>query len=103
MEKGASVFSRIWTLYQKVHWALFNFGARRLVGPGFVVVGLYGGIYNLPALFPGGTTLVDGVSSDDLFFRLISVFFPLLVAFLGLALCRAKPYHPHHLDHETDT
>lgn len=94
MKPAPSTAKRIWRAYEKFHFAVVNFLARRVVGPGFVVVGTLLAGDNLSGLLPGGTTLVEGVPSDDLVLRWVAVFFPALVAVLGLALFRAKPYLP---------
>lgn len=51
-------------------------------------------IYGIPNLLPGGTVHVDGIPSDDLVFRWVSVLLPLLVVVLGIALFKAAPFVP---------
>lgn len=76
------------------YWRFFNFLVRRVVASVFVVGGCIITAADAPALLPGGTILVNGVSTDDLIVRLVSVGMPLLMAILGLALYRAKPFVP---------
>ncbi len=77
-----------------LHWRLFNFLARRIVAPGFVVVGFLLAAFNIPSLFPGGTINVDGIPSNDIVMRLFAVVLPLVVAVMGVAMFKAKPYLP---------
>ena len=95
MGKGQQGFwKRAWSSYNRIHWVIFNFVARRVIAIGFVVIGLLIGIVNAPVLLPGGTIPVDGVPNDDFVLRLASVFLPLLVAALGVALFRTEPFKP---------
>jgi hypothetical protein len=80
--------------YSDHHWKAFNFLVRRIVALGFVAVGLILTLYGLPNLLPGGTILVDGISSDDLVLRWVSVLLPLVLALFGVALFRIQPYVP---------
>lgn len=83
-----------------VYWRFFNFLVRRVVASAFVVVGGIVAAADIPALLPGGTIPVNGVPTDDLVFRLASVGMPLLVAILGIALYRAKPFVPQSFSNE---
>ncbi|KAF0813457.1 hypothetical protein IGB42_01808 [Andreprevotia sp. IGB-42] len=76
----------------EAYWVFFNFMVRRVLASLFIVVGLLLCIFNLPALMPGGTLLVDGSPSADLVMRLFAVFFPVLLCVLGIALFRCKPF-----------
>lgn len=64
---------------------------RRVVAPGFVLFGSLLTLVNLPSLAPGATIEFNGVPTDDLVIRSISVLMPLVVAILGVMLYRAKP------------
>ncbi|WP_295684784.1 hypothetical protein [uncultured Nevskia sp.] len=77
-----------------LHWRLFNFLARRVVAPGFVVVGFLLAAFNIPNLFPGGTVNVDGIPSNDIVMRLSAVVLPLFAVVMGVAMFMAKPYRP---------
>jgi hypothetical protein len=77
-----------------LYWRFFNFAARRVVAPAFILGGCVVALSQVGALLPGGTVLVDGSPSSDLVFRLAAVLLPLLVAALGVALYRAKPFVP---------
>ena len=94
MSSDRGNLERVWNAYKVVHLAVFNFGARRVVASGLIVVGTVLAIYNAPGLLPGGTTLVQGVPSDDLVFRWAVVLLPAAMALFGVALFRAKPYSP---------
>ena len=76
------------------HWDLVNFLGRRVVSIAFMLGGLVLALADAPALLPGGTILMDGAPSSDWVLRIIAVALPLLVAGLGFALFRAKPYYP---------
>jgi hypothetical protein len=78
-----------------LYWRVFNFLIRRVVAPGFVIVGTIVALGNLGSLLPGGTINVNGAPTDDIVFRAIGVFMPLLVAALGIALFRAPPFTPN--------
>ena len=86
-----SKFKSGWDKYTRIHYRLVDFGARRVVAPGFIVVGLLVAAVGMPAVLPGGIVLVNGVPDDDLVMRWASVLLPLLVSGLGVALYRAKP------------
>jgi len=88
------LWKRALSAYTRFHWVMFNFMARRVLAVAFIVVGLLISVFNAPVLLPGGTIPVNGVPEDDLVLRLVSVFMPLLVAALGVALFRSKPYDP---------
>ena len=77
-----------------MYWRIFNFLVRRVVAVGFIVVGLAVGLMSLPALLPGGTVNIDGSPTSDIALRLVSVFLPLVVGALGVALYRAVPFDP---------
>jgi len=83
-----------------LYWRFFNFLVRRAVASAFVVIGGIVAAVNTPALLLGGTIPVNGVPTNDLVFRLASVGIPLLAAFLGVALYRAKPFFPQGFDNE---
>ena len=80
------------------YWRVFNFLVRRVVAVVFVVGGVVVAIAGAQAVFPGGTINVDGVPSTGLVFRWSAVVLPLLVAALGVALYRAKPFAPGSAD-----
>jgi hypothetical protein len=82
------------TELMSLYWRIFNVLARRVVAPGFILVGLVIAVVNTPALLPGGTIPVEGSPSTDLVMRIVSVVLPLLVSALGVALFRAKPFNP---------
>jgi hypothetical protein len=79
---------------------VFNFLVRRVIASGFMLVGSLIAISNVSDLLPGGTTLVNGVPSDDLVFRWVAVLLPALVALLGFALFRVQPYSPQSVEHD---
>ena len=87
MSGDPSFYRRITSLYLR----LFSFAVRRIVAPLFVLGGGIMAIGNLHVLFPGGTIMVDGAPSDDFVLRAASVFLPLLMAALGVAMYRAPP------------
>jgi hypothetical protein len=64
----------------------------RVVAIGFMLAGIMSTLLNMPILFPGGTVNVNGEPSTDIVIRSFSVFMPLIVVALGLALFRAKPF-----------
>lgn len=76
------------------YWRVFNFLVRRVMAVAFVIGGVILTCTSVPAIFPGATINVDGVPSDDLFFRWAAVVLPMLVATLGVALYRVKPFSP---------
>jgi hypothetical protein len=80
-----------------IYWRIFNFVGRRVLAPGFIAVGLILAAVNIPTLFPGGSVNLDGSPSNDIVFRLFGVILPLLVAALGIALYRSRPYYPRGL------
>ena len=81
-----------------IYWRTFNFFVRRVIAISSIFVGLVLAIIDTPALLPGGTINVDGVPISDLVFRILSVVLPLLVAIIGVALFRIKPYYPRDMD-----
>ena len=82
------------SLYERAHWAAFNFIARRVVGPAFFLGGLLLGGSNVPSVLPGGVIEFNGAPNDDLVLRLLAVLLPFLLSALGLALTFAPPYKP---------
>ncbi len=76
------------------YWRVFNFLVRRIVAVVFAVGGLVMALVSVGAILPGGTINVDGVASTDLVFRWSAVLLPLVVATLGVALFRVKPFNP---------
>lgn len=87
-------FRSAWHAYSWFHYRVLNFLARRVVAPAFVVIGGYAAAVNASALLPGGSTLVNGTASTDLVFRISAVVLPLVIAVLGVALYRMKPFVP---------
>lgn len=81
-------------LHSEQQIKLFNFLARRVIGPAFVVVGLIVAAFGVKSILPGGTVLVDGVPTDDLVFRWLVFLLPLLVSLLGVALFKVAPFTP---------
>jgi hypothetical protein len=77
-----------------LYWKFFNFIVRRVLAIGFIGVGLILAAYGLPNVLPGGTVLVNGIASDDLVFRWLSVLLPLIAVALGVALFKAAPFKP---------
>ena len=67
---------------------------RRVMAIGFMLAGIMSTLLSAPTLFPGGTVNVNGEPSTDIVIRCFGVFMPLIVAALGLALFRAKPFYP---------
>lgn len=76
------------------YWRIFNFLVRRFMAVAFAIGGFILACTSVPAIFPGGTIIVDGVPSGDLFFRWIAIVLPMVVATLGVALYRVKPFSP---------
>jgi hypothetical protein len=76
------------------YWRVFNFLVRRVMAVVFAIGGFILACTSVPAMFPGGTINVDGVPSDDLVFRWVAVVLPMVVAALGVALFRVKPFLP---------
>jgi hypothetical protein len=77
-----------------IYWRVFNVLVRRVMAVAFAIGGLILAATSVPAIFPGGTINVDGVQSDDLVFRWVAVVLPMVVATLGVALYRVKPFLP---------
>ena len=78
-----------------LYWRLFNFLVRRVVAVGFVAVGLVLCLWFFPSLIdPNGTIPVNGVPQSDLFYRLVAVVLPALVAGLGVLLFRLRAWYP---------
>ncbi len=73
---------------------IFNFFARRIFGPSCVFVGTILALTNIGAILPGGTINMNGAPTDDLVLRIFAVVWPSVMAVLGVALYRAKPYAP---------
>lgn len=79
---------------ESVFWRIFNI-AGKVVGSGFLVVGLIVGSYSLPSLLSWDSTInVNGTPSAELSHKLVAVFLPYIVAVFGWFLIRAKPYYP---------
>lgn len=76
------------------YWRVLNFFVRRIVAVAFAVGGVAVALASAHAILPGGTINVDGVPSADLVFRWSAVLLPLVVAALGVALFRVKPFTP---------
>lgn len=76
------------------YWRVFNVLVRRIVAVVFAVGGVVVALASVHAILPGGTVNVDGVPSTDLVFRWSAVLLPLVVATLGVALFRVKPFTP---------
>jgi hypothetical protein len=78
-----------------LYWRVFNFWIRRVVAVGFMVVGGLIAVSYLPSLVdPNGTVLVNGQPQNDLFYRIVAVVLPAVVAALGVMLYRAAPFVP---------
>jgi hypothetical protein len=77
----------------KMYLRIFNFLVRRVVAIAFSIGGTVVALAGLPAILPGGTIDVNGVPSTDLIFRWAAVVLPFVVAALGVALYRAKPFN----------
>lgn len=80
--------------YSNFHWKVLNFLVRRVVAIGFVTAGLVLVIYGLPNVLPGGTVLLNGVPTDDLVFRWVSILLPSLFIVFGIFLFKAAPFEP---------
>jgi len=80
------------------YWRIFNFLVRRVVAVVFAVGGIVEALASIHSVLPGDIISVNGVASDDLVFRWSAVVLPLVVAALGLALYRAKPFAPNFSD-----
>jgi hypothetical protein len=80
--------------HMTAYWRFFNFLVRRVLAAAFSIGGITLAYLNVEAIFPGGTINVDGVPSNDLVFRWIAFLLPLIIAVLGVALYRAKPFSP---------
>lgn len=77
-----------------MYWKLFNF-LGRLFGWGALITGSLIFLSSIPNLIdPEGTVVVNGVEESDLFYRLFSVLFPLLIAIVGGLMIKAKPFYP---------
>ena len=77
-----------------MYWSILNFVVRRVVALGFIAIGLLVAASGAPGLLPGGSVQMNGAPSDDLVLRMAFVLLPLLVAVLGVALYRVKPFRP---------
>ena len=77
-----------------LYWRFFNFMVRRVVAVCFTVGGSYAALASVPIVLPGGTVVIDGARTDDMVIRAFTVVFPLVVALLGIALFRSKPFVP---------
>jgi hypothetical protein len=77
---------------------VFNFLVRRVMAVVFATGGFILTCTSVSVIFPGGTINVDGVPSEDLVFRWVAVVLPMVIAALGVALYRVKPFLPlsHH-------
>jgi hypothetical protein len=76
------------------YWRFFNFLVRRVMVVAFAVGGVILACTGVQSIFPGATINVDGVPTDDLFFRWVAVVLPMVVAALGVALYRVKLFSP---------
>ena len=77
------------------YWLFFNFMVRRVVASGFVVIGLIIALSNFKAILPDGTIMMNGSPTDDIVLRAVSVFMPLVISVLGIALYRVEPFKPN--------
>jgi hypothetical protein len=77
--------------YTEWHSRFVSFLVRRVIAPGFIIIGSIVAIYDTRYLMPGATIPVNGVPSDDLIYRIVSVVVPLLVLGVGILLYRAPP------------
>lgn len=76
------------------YWRIFNFVVRRVVAVAFAVGGLVITLANISAVLPGGHIGFNGIPSTDLVLRWAAVVLPLVVAALGVALYRVRPFTP---------
>jgi hypothetical protein len=78
----------------KWFWKLFSFFGR-IFGWGAMIIGGIVAITYIPRLVdPNGTINVNGIEETDLFYKVVAVLFPLLIAVAGGFMIRTKPYHP---------
>jgi hypothetical protein len=78
--------------YTEWHFKVLNALVRRVLAPGFIIVGTILTLYGVRYLMPGATINVNGVPSDDLLMRIVGVAMPLSAVALGVLLFRAKPF-----------
>ena len=78
--------------YTELHFKVLNVLVRRVLAPGFIVVGTVLAVYGVRYLMPGATIKVNGVPTDDLVMRIVGVAMPLFMVAFGILLFRAKPF-----------
>ena len=75
-------------------WKFFNlFG--RLFGWSALLVGSLIALSNIPLLLdPNSTTNINGIEETDLFYKLVSIILPAIMALLGWLIIKSKPFNP---------
>lgn len=79
---------------KKIHWQIFNITAR-VVGGGFILVGVVFSLWGLSLLLDSQATIgVNGVPATDPWNKAIILVVGLVLFVLGLSLVLARPFRP---------